>query len=159
MAVAQAQPDIIVRVQPLTAEAFAPYGRVVEPDQRQPLHMKEGQYTARLMTVESLPDRVTRINRHMDHSQMFVPLGGDPFVVVVAPPDEPGQGFDASTVVAFATNGRQTVIFDAGTWHIEPRSLEKPSCQVINVQTDVSPKHTELISIEEECGVAVAVRV
>jgi ureidoglycolate lyase len=144
----EAQKEITLHVQPLTPEAFAPYGRVVE-DERQALQMQEGQFTARLMTVKRVPETVDRINRHMDHSQMFVPLSGDPTVVVVAPPAVPMEGFDASQIVAFSTDGKTTVIFHPGTWHIEPRALGKDECQLINVQTDVFREHTELIDLQD----------
>lgn len=146
--------EITVQAQPLTPEAFAPYGRVVEAE-RQPLHMQTGTFTARLMTVKRVPETVDRINRHMDHSQMFVPLAGDPTVVIVAPPDVPMQGFDASKIAAFKTDGRQTIIFHPGTWHIEPRALDKDECQLINVQTDVFRDYTELLHLEDDCGVRV----
>ncbi|MBI3971694.1 MAG: ureidoglycolate lyase [Chloroflexi bacterium] len=146
--------EVVVKAQPLTAEAFAPYGRVVGPE-REPLEMNEGQFTARLMTVHRVPATISRINRHLDHSQMFVPLSGDRTVLVVAPPDVPMDGFDVRQIAAFVTDGRQTVIFHTGTWHIEPRALDKESCQVINVQTDVFRDHTELLHLEEDCGVTV----
>lgn len=141
--------EVTLRVQPLTAEGFAPYGRVVSDD-RQPLQMQEGQFTARLMTVSRAPATVDRINRHMDHSQMFVPLEGDRTVIVVAPPDVPMEGFDPDRIAAFTTDGKTTVIFHPGTWHIEPRALEKDECRVINVQTDVFREHTELIDLAGE---------
>ncbi|MDQ3701997.1 MAG: ureidoglycolate lyase [Chloroflexota bacterium] len=143
------QKEITLHVQPLTPEAFAPYGRVVLDD-RQPLQMQEGQFTARLMTVKRAPETIDRINRHMDHSQMFVPLNGDRTVIVVAPPAVPMEGFDATQIAAFTTDGQTTVIFHPGTWHIEPRALGKDDCQVLNVQTDVFREHTELISLPEQ---------
>jgi ureidoglycolate hydrolase len=82
---------------------------------------------------------------HTDHSQMFVPLAGDRLVVIVARPEEPAEGFDPEKIAAFVTDGTQTFIFHPGTWHIEPRSLDKDECQVINVQTDVFRDHTTLI--------------
>ena len=50
---------------------------------------------------------------------MFVPLSGDRQVVIVAPPEQPAEGFDPSSIASFLTNGRQTFIFHPGTWHIE----------------------------------------
>ena len=148
-ATTEAKKSVTIQAQPLTAEAFAPYGRVVKED-RQALQMEEGKFTARLMTVRRVPDRIDHINMHTDHSQMFVPLSGDRLVVIVAPPDVPAEPFDASKIAAFITDGKQTFIFHPGTWHIEPRALDKDSCQVINVQTDVFRSHTTLISFAEQ---------
>ena len=158
MAAIGEQREVVVKAQRLTPEAFAPYGRVVESD-RQDLLMQEGKFTARLMTVQRAPETLDRINRHRDHSQMFVPLGGDPTVLIVAPPDVPVAGFDARRIAAFRTDGRQTVIFHPGTWHIEPRALGKDTCQVINVQTDVFRAHTDLLHLEQDCGVRVRLEV
>jgi ureidoglycolate lyase len=143
-----AQREITLKVQPLTAEGFAPFGRLVT-DERETLQMREGHFTARLMTVQRAPQTVDHINRHMDHSQMFVPLNGDRTVLVVAAPDVPEEGFDAARIAAFVTDGRSTVIFHPGTWHIEPRALDKDACQVINVQTDVFREHTELVKLAD----------
>ena len=143
-----AQREITLKVQPLTVEGFAPFGRVVT-DERESLQMQEGHFTARLMTVQRAPQTVDHINRHMDHSQMFVPLNGDRTVLVVAAPDVPEEGFDAARIAAFATDGKSTVIFHPGTWHIEPRALDKDACQVINVQTDVFREHTELVKLAD----------
>ena len=148
MAAVETQSEVTLRVQPLTPEAFAPYGRVVQ-EEREDLVMQDGKFTARLMTVQRAPETIDRINRHMDHSQMFVPLNGDRTVLIVAPPGVPMDGFDATQMAAFATDGRQTVIFHPGTWHIEPRALGKESCQVVNVQTDVFRQHTELLHLQD----------
>jgi ureidoglycolate lyase len=141
--------EVTVKAQPLTPEAFAPYGRVVQ-DPRQPLIMQTGQYTARLMTVERAPRTINRINMHTDHSQMFVPLRGERLVVIVAPPDVPAENFDAEQIAAFITDGATAFIFHPGTWHIEPRAMDKDSCQVINVQTDIFRDYTTLISLADQ---------
>lgn len=154
MAISAEKRQFTIKPQPLTAAAFAPYGRVVQ-DEREDLQMQEGKFTARLMTVDRAPESIDRINRHLDHSQMFVPLRGDPTLLIVAPPDVSMAGFDASKIVGFRTDGTQTVIFHPGTWHIEPRALGKDACQVINVQTDVFREHTELLHLEEDCNVNV----
>jgi len=139
--------QITINVQPLTVEAFAPYGRVVE-DAREDLIMERGKFTARLMTVRRVPQTVDHVNMHTDHSQMFVPLAGDKLVVIVAPPEQTAESFDSSSIAAFQTDGTQTFIFHPGTWHIEPRAADKDSCQVINVQTDIFREHTTLIELK-----------
>jgi ureidoglycolate hydrolase len=145
--------QVTVKVQPLTPEAFAPYGRVVQTD-RQPLQMQEGQFTARYMTVRRVPEVVDHVNMHTDHSQMFVPLRGDRLVVIVAPPEQKAESFDPNSIAAFLTDGTQTFIFHPGTWHIEPRAADKDTCDVINVQTDVFRDHTTLIPLSPQVRIA-----
>ena len=77
----------------------------------------------------------------------------------MAPPDVPFKGFDPSKIAAFTTDGHTAVIFHVGTWHIEPRALDSDRCQVINVQTSVSPQHTELIRLDEELGLTVELEI
>jgi ureidoglycolate lyase len=54
------------------------------------------------------------LERHPLSSQLFMPLAGQPFLVVVA---AAGEDPDAAAVRAFATNGRQGVNYRRGTWH------------------------------------------
>lgn len=139
---------VTVKVQPLTPESFAPYGRVLGPE-REDLIRQHGQFTARLMTVKQVPEMVDHVNMHTDHSQMFVPLAGEPLVVIVAPPDQPAEGFDPASIAAFLTDGKQTFIFHPGTWHIEPRAAQKAEVQVINVQTEGFREYTTLIKLDQ----------
>ena len=88
---------IKVKVEPLTAEAYAPYGALVDVGRLQ-LHCSDGQYTARLMALEPASPRITRVNRHFDHTQLFVPLTGEPMLLVVAPPHVSGEEFDPEQV-------------------------------------------------------------
>ena len=57
---------------------------------------------------------VTLLECHPLGSQTFVPLAGQRFVAVVAPP---GAEVKAENVQAFLTDGRQSVHYHAGTWH------------------------------------------
>ena len=145
---------IKVKVEPLTAEAYAPYGALVDAGRLQ-LHCSDGQYTARLMALEPASHRISRVNRHFDHSQLFVPLTNDPMLLVVAPPHVSGEKFDAEQVRAFRNDGTQAFTFNVGVWHIAPRALDGTPAKVINVQGSRYLEHTELIDFEELTGAAV----
>jgi len=148
--------DLKIRAQPLTAEAFAPYGRVMSAE-RVPLEMRDGHFTANIAALGGVPQMVRGVNRHMDHSQLFVPMNGARTLVVVAPRDQPADSFDADTIVAFVADGSVAYTFDAGTWHIEPKALDEANCHVINVQTDVYKTYPELIHLDEACAVRLSV--
>src|SRR5439155_1554878 len=77
---------------PLTAEANGPSGALVDAGRLQ-LHCSDGQYTARLMALEPASQRISRVNRHFDHTQLFVPLTNDPMLLVVAPAHLSGEKF------------------------------------------------------------------
>jgi ureidoglycolate lyase len=145
-----------IKAEPLTVEAYAPFGSVVEAGRLQ-LHCNDGQYTARLHTLEPAVARVSRINRHFDHSQLFVPLANVRTLLVVAPSHVSGERFDPSSVRAFVTDGNQAFTFNLGVWHNAPRALSGSPAQMINVQGSRYMEHTELIDFEQLTGTAIEV--
>ncbi|HZR00480.1 MAG TPA: ureidoglycolate lyase [Chloroflexota bacterium] len=144
-----------VKAEPLTAEAYAPFGEIVDVG-RTRLHCGEGQYTARLMTLEPAPTRVKHINRHPDHVQLFVPLDHAPMLLVVAPAHVPGDAFDPESVRAFVNDGSKAFTFGLNVWHIAPRGLAD-GARVINVQGSRYQELTELIDFEQLTGAVVEI--
>ena len=122
---------IRIVAEPLTTEAFAPYGDVIEaagdPDKRinedrcgrfhdrSTLDFADGR--AGISVFESscvaLPYRCTLLERHPDGSQAFLPMSSDPFLVIVAG-DADGMPADPR---AFVTAPGQGINFHRGTWH------------------------------------------
>ena len=126
--------EIPLAPQLLTAEAFAPFGQVIEgvgdePEQINDGNTKKWADLARVDTADGqgrtavslfegsavrLPLRVEGLERHPLSSQAFIPLHEEPFVVIVAKAgDAPKHG----EVRAFITNGKQGVNYHKGTWH------------------------------------------
>jgi ureidoglycolate lyase len=119
---------------PLTQEAFAPFGDVIETAGRNHYLINNGstQRFHHLTDVDTgpedgkaiisifraqpleLPLRICMLERHPLGSQAFVPLKGKPFLVVVAPPGETPSPED---VQAFITNGEQGINYHRGVWH------------------------------------------
>lgn len=121
-----------VAARPLTAEAFAPFGEVLEargaPDRiinaglcgrfhdRARLDFgPEGRAGISVFLAEprTLPYRLDMVERHPEGSQAFLPMTSHPFLVTVAPDagGRPGQP------VAFLTDGAQGINLRRGTWH------------------------------------------
>lgn len=118
--------------QPLTSEAFAPFGDVLEargdPDRiinrgrcgrfhdRARLDFGPdgcaGISIFRSKTV-AWPVEIALVERHPEGSQAFVSMSGHPFLVVVAP-DESGM---PGVPCAFIAAPGQGVNFHRGTWH------------------------------------------
>ncbi|MHC1999358.1 ureidoglycolate lyase [Methylobacterium sp. CM6241] len=118
---------------PLTPEAFAPFGTVIDRAAVDPRPMNAGMARrfhdlaevrtlgedARVVIglVEAepypLPLRVGLIERHPLGAQAFVPLNDAPFLVVVCP-DEDGR---PGPPQAFVTAPGQGVCYAIGTWH------------------------------------------
>lgn len=120
-----------IRTEPLTAEAFAPFGDVLEavgtPDKminqgrcgrfhdRAQLDFTNGRAGISVFRSEAatLPLTVEMMERHPEGSQAFVPMSADPFLVVVAS-DEGGV---PTGLRAFTTQPGQAINFHRGTWH------------------------------------------
>lgn len=123
-----------LNAQPLTPEAFAPFGDVIDTRTADFFPINGGR-TRRyhdLARVETLGDQArTLINIFVSQpvetpltldflechplgSQAFMPLHEERFVVVVAPK---GDTIDPQDVRAFVTDGQQGVNYHAGTWH------------------------------------------
>ncbi len=120
-----------IAARPLTAEAFAPFGDVLdcagEPDRminqglcgryhdRARLDFADGQAGISLFKAElrSLPYRLDMVERHPDGSQAFLPMSMDGFLVIVAP----DAGGRPGTPLAFLTAPGQGINFHRGTWH------------------------------------------
>ncbi|MCG7518669.1 ureidoglycolate lyase [Ruegeria sp. Ofav3-42] len=118
-------------ISPLTAEAFAAFGDVIEvagdPDNiinqgqcgryhdRARLDFSDGQAGISLFNANprSLPYPLDMVERHPEGSQAFVPMTHQPFLVVVAP-DEGGR---PGRPQAFVTKPGQVVNYHRGTWH------------------------------------------
>ena len=138
-----------IPLEPLTREAFAPFGDVIEiagarhfPINRGTIERyhdlanidldAEGRAIISIMAcneVSSLPYRVEVIERHPLGSQAFVPL--DPIRMIVAV-IEPGDDPDPATMRAFVSDGRQGVNYRAGVWHM-PLISERPGQQYLIV--------------------------
>ncbi len=129
-------------IEPLTKEAFAPFGDVIETDGSDHFMINNGSTMRfhKLATVETatpednaiisifradaqdMPLTVSMLERHPLGSQAFIPLLGNPFLIVVAPlGDEPVSGL----VRAFVTNGRQGINYHRGVWHHPVLTIEK----------------------------------
>lgn len=67
-----------------------------------------------LANARIFPLRLTKLERHRQASQVFIPLGMHRFVVVVAPGRETP---DWGQVTAFLTSPGQGISLHRGTWH------------------------------------------
>jgi ureidoglycolate lyase len=126
-------PPCELAIQPLSAAAFAPFGEVVEAaDSALPINQGTASEFGDLAAIDvaaqggrprvsiyraqarAWPLAIAMLERHPLCSQLFMPLSGDPFVIVVAPP---GAIPARSAVCAFVTSGRQGVNYRRGAWH------------------------------------------
>ena len=118
-------------VEPISAEAFAPFGDLIdcagEPDKiinqgqcgryhdRAILDFVGGRAGLSLFNANprSLPYKLDMVERHPEGSQAFVPMTQQPFLVIVAPDEAGVPGHPR----AFVTQPGQAVNYHRGTWH------------------------------------------
>lgn len=122
----------VIKIQALTADAFAPFGDVLDcagtPDKiinqglcgrfhdRAQLDFgAEGRAGISLFHAElrSLPLTLDMVERHPEGSQAFLPLSADPFLVIVAADNNGTPG----APLAFRTAPGQGVNYHRNTWH------------------------------------------
>ncbi len=130
--------------QPLTAQAFAPFGQLIEAGGQARHYTINAGNTERydgLAEIEldppgraivsifrgqprPLPFRIELMERHPLGSQAFVPLSGRRWLLVVAPR---GDAPSADRLQAFLARGDQGVNYAAGVWHHPLLALDAAS--------------------------------
>lgn len=119
---------------PLTQQAFSAFGDVIEASNNvnnfaindgftQRYHdltnvdVKDNKGRAIVSIFRSTPLEqpiaIKMMERHPHGSQAFIPMGENPYLVVVAPAGE----FDESAIEIFIANSNQGVNYHKGTWH------------------------------------------
>lgn len=118
-------PPFTLQVEPLSVEAFAPYGWLLAPGGPRDAG-REGydiwikpfaaESASRLQIVRyhARPFMVSVIERHLHVTEARLPLAGPPAIIVVAPPDPAAPA--PQDLRAFRLDGTG-VIFRRGTWH------------------------------------------
>jgi len=127
--------------EPLTADAFAPFGEVIEASDRAEVMLinygwttrfnaladvavGDGQAIISLFRSRPLEPLVLKLfERHPLGSQAFMPLQGRPYLVAVAPRGD----FDPAAVRVFRAAPHQGVNYARGTWHHFLLALEAES--------------------------------
>ena len=118
--------------EPLTREAFALFGDVIDTDGAESFPINQGR-TERFHALSRVelsgatdrgilsifrgqpltPLEIALMERHPLGSQSFIPMNNVDYLAVVAPPGD----FDEAAVRVFLVKGHQGVTYHAGTWH------------------------------------------
>lgn len=123
---------LTLSIEPLTKQSFVPFGDVVEMDGLTPLSINQG-YAQRFDDLANIdvaaeggqvniswfvactrpaPIPIRLMERHPLGSQLFMPLNGRDWLIVVC--SDPRM---SSTYRAFAATGRQGVNYARNCWH------------------------------------------
>lgn len=121
-------------IEPLTKQAFLPFGDLIEANEEAHHFTINKGYTERfhdlanidtlahngktavsifVSTPLPLPLKLELLERHPLSSQAFIPLNNEPYLVAVAPKGN----LNPQAIKIFIANGHQGVNYHAGTWH------------------------------------------
>lgn len=147
----------IVRAEPLTAEAFAPFGQLVkEGDMVMELRDDEV-FHLNVLHYDRAELRCDHLNRHHRATQALVALAGKPTLLVVAPKEFDFSTTDhLSSVKAFVCDGSAGVNLGLGTWHWGPYPI-LDYVDLVNVQGKNFSTDNEIAYLERDLGVVVEV--
>jgi len=152
-------PAIVLTLRPLEAEAFAPFGQVLA--WREGEHPRRN-YAAALFNDRpaakpnlrvqrtqptTLPCSIALIERHRHSSQLFAPLSGGPYFVIVFPSDANGDPIVAEGI-AFAARGDQAVNYSRDTWHSGFMARERPGTFLMLRWEDGTPGDEEFLTLD-----------
>ncbi len=144
-------PERRIKLEPLTKEAFAPFGNVIEIEGANHFPINAGTIERYhdLADVEvdvdnggraiisimectrsgELPYRIKVIERHPLGSQAFIPMSPIVMIIAVSPP---GDTPDLGAIKGFISNGNQGVNYRTGVWHM-PLISDRPGQQYLIV--------------------------
>lgn len=157
---------VTLKVEAASAEALAPFGWILgraSGAAAVPVDFYKGavqmSYPGRfacdhpvdvtLASLDPRPGEVRYMERHAQHTQCFLPLGGKPFVAVMAPPSD-GELPDPSSIRAFRFDGSAGFAMHRGTWHEFPFALEAGTdiIVILSSQTGYDLKAKDAITEE-----------
>ena len=145
--------------EPLTREAFAPFGEVIDlPTATGRTYYEEALGNLRPAARPSLsvsqreptlerPITAGLLERHEFSSQSFLPLDVHRWLVVVAPHAKAG-GPDLGGLKVFIASSRQGVTYRANTWHHGLTVLDRPGRFAVFMWRDGTKGDEEFVAVE-----------
>jgi ureidoglycolate hydrolase len=167
-----------IRIEPLTVEAFAPFGRIIDVGSRARLRRRErhrGWHVAFESGVRCVPatHAVSGLRfrpwRGISVSQAFIPLAANARVAVAPPSADPDGVPRLDAIRAFLLDGSKGYVLHQGTWHSLDRfPLHPPDARFVmltdhETQADLTAAYgagkpaalTQEVDLERVYGIAV----
>ena len=152
-----------IAVRPISAEAFAPFGQVLESpgegnrlDHAAAAANLRGEAEINVCVVRALPlalpHKITDMERHAFSSQAFFPLNVERYIVMVAPPAD-DESPDMSGLKAFSVSGQQAINYSAGTWHHPLGTLGGPGEFAVLMWEDGGDRDTDWSKVSDDVTV------
>lgn len=154
-----AEPRIhVVTAEPLTSEAWSPFGQVIGRDDCALELRDDAVFHLDVLSYAWRPLRCDLLNRHHTATQALIPLAGSPAVVVVAPGEVDFADEDhLSTIRAFVISGDVGINLAIATWHWGPYPLG-PELHLANFQARDVVHDNEIAYLARDLDTVVEVR-
>jgi ureidoglycolate lyase len=151
---------IVVRVKPISAEAFADYGDLLEKpttgtrqDFAAAIENRRSGARANLALVRCEPfaagTLIGTLERHAFSTQFFAPLDVDAYLLVVAK-DTGREQPNLATISAFRVGAHQAISYHSGTWHAGMATLGRPGTFAVLIHEDGSEADCEFIDLPQK---------
>lgn len=151
--------EICVEIEPMTVEAFAPFGWLIDAPERPSDHRPlvparfecDGRTTVSTIWQPYAEASFSRLERHFGVTQTFFQLSGPSAAVCVAPPTDPDREDaipDPGEVRAFLIDPDQGFTFARGTWHSLDRYVLAPPGATF-VILNVDPNPTQIVDFTD----------
>ena len=148
-----------LKIEPLTEEAFGPYGDVWDAKEHPSEHRQsfplnyqpEGKPTASIMWQPYQTLTFTKLERHFHATHVFIPVSGSLAAVAVAlgtDQNDPTAIPDPNDVRAFLIDGTKGFAYKKGTWHSLDRYILSPPGTTF-VTFNQSPNPTQTVDFME----------
>jgi ureidoglycolate lyase len=168
----QVQEGVEVRTvvaEPLTTEAFVPFGEIIGPDGRErlPINLYDGtidaynipcradepfEWLVNRMRYRGL--RIHNLETHEHLQQAFLPLDGAPFIQVVAAADATLEKDvpAADEVRAFIVPGNRGVQIDVNVWHEPPFPMQAEQLLIVTSHQSLTKGLQSKVDATQEIG-------
>jgi ureidoglycolate lyase len=147
-----------VVAEPLTREAFAPFGQVIDTGDMVMELRNDERFALNVLSYDRYPLVCDHLNRHHNATQALVALAGKPTLIVVA-----AEEYDFTTrdhlqhVRAFICDGSAGVNLSLATWHWGPAPLME-HVDLVNVQGAGFLNDNEVAYLERDLRVVINVQ-
>ncbi|MGQ4808751.1 Ureidoglycolate lyase [Candidatus Entotheonellaceae bacterium PAL068K] len=147
-----------IKAEPLTSEAYEPFGQVIGLDDVQ-LHLRQDeQFRMTIIHAKNSGYRISHLNHHLNSTQALIPLEGKAYIIVVAPPEITFEkAADLKKVKAFLSDGSVGVNIGLHTWHQALLPIG-PEIKMVNMQGVNSGKDTYVCDFEDAFDMVIEVR-
>ncbi len=148
---------ICLEVQPMTREAFAPFGEIISERGTIEIDLDGGQAGFVAQTVEKRPMVFDFLGRHRRTEQVFSPLGGAQSIIAVAMQTD-GDAPDPTKMAAFLVDGSCAFKLHRGTWHTSAFPVKDRASFLVVDREGTLDEDYDLRDLKTALGVVVEIR-